>query len=122
MTTFDAAWALRHEADRKRLAETGMYRLEDEADSCGVGMVVAIDGKPFNSAWGTNKTTAEQKAAQPQRRPCQPPDPNGGTSAAGVGGFGVVGAGRWGIHGIEVSHCWTIRRVIAARPRLGALP
>ncbi|PIY72804.1 MAG: glutamate synthase large subunit [Rhodobacterales bacterium CG_4_10_14_0_8_um_filter_70_9] len=46
MTTFDAAWAARHDAARKRLAETGMFREEDEHSSCGVGFVVAVDGKP----------------------------------------------------------------------------
>jgi glutamate synthase (NADPH/NADH) large chain len=46
MTEFDAAWAAAHEAARNRLAETGLYRLEDERDSCGVGLVAAVDGKP----------------------------------------------------------------------------
>ncbi len=46
MTKFDDAWAARHEADRARLAETGLYRLEDERDACGVGFVAAVDGKP----------------------------------------------------------------------------
>ncbi len=46
MTKFDEAWAARHEAARKTLAETGMYREEDEHSSCGVGLVVAVDGQP----------------------------------------------------------------------------
>lgn len=46
MTKYDAEWAARHEAARKRLAAEGMYREEDEHASCGVGLVVAIDGKP----------------------------------------------------------------------------
>ncbi|MXU64675.1 glutamate synthase large subunit [Oceanomicrobium pacificus] len=46
MTKFDRDWALRHEAERAKLAEIGMYRQEDEHSSCGVGFVVAEDGKP----------------------------------------------------------------------------
>ncbi|MBZ0130387.1 MAG: glutamate synthase large subunit [Rhodobacteraceae bacterium] len=45
MTRIDAGWAEAQEAERARLAETGMYRAEDEHSSCGVGLVVAIDGK-----------------------------------------------------------------------------
>ncbi|MEM7269920.1 MAG: glutamate synthase large subunit, partial [Pseudomonadota bacterium] len=46
MTKFDAAWAKAHEAARAELAEKGMYSEADEHASCGVGLVVAIDGKP----------------------------------------------------------------------------
>ena len=46
MTKFDATWAQTHEAERKRLSETGMFREEFEHASCGVGLVVAVDGKP----------------------------------------------------------------------------
>ncbi|MGM0585374.1 MAG: glutamate synthase central domain-containing protein, partial [Pseudomonadota bacterium] len=46
MTEFDATWAERHAAERARLAETGMYRDEFEHASCGVGLVVTLDGKP----------------------------------------------------------------------------
>jgi glutamate synthase (NADPH/NADH) large chain len=46
MTTYDLDWAADHEAARKRLSETGMYREEDEHSSCGVGFVTAVDGKP----------------------------------------------------------------------------
>ena len=46
MTKFDADWAAAHEAERKALAGNGMYREEDEHSSCGVGLVVAIDGAP----------------------------------------------------------------------------
>ena len=49
MTEFDASWGARHEAERKRLAETGMFREEFEHASCGVGLVVAVDGKPRRS-------------------------------------------------------------------------
>ncbi|QDL90791.1 glutamate synthase large subunit [Paroceanicella profunda] len=46
MTRTDAEWAAEYDAKRKRLAETGLYREDDEHASCGVGLVVAIDGKP----------------------------------------------------------------------------
>ncbi len=46
MTKFDAKWAARQEVARKTLAETGMYREDDEHSSCGVGLVVTMDGKP----------------------------------------------------------------------------
>ncbi|MGF1503043.1 MAG: glutamate synthase large subunit [Paracoccaceae bacterium] len=43
MTDFDPA---AHAAEARRLAETGMYLPETEHASCGVGMVVAVDGTP----------------------------------------------------------------------------
>ena len=43
---FDEAWAAQHAAERARLAETGMYGLDEEHDACGVGFVAAIDGAP----------------------------------------------------------------------------
>ncbi|CAN5808937.1 glutamate synthase large subunit [soil metagenome] len=46
MTTYDAGWAARAEAERARLEAEGLYRAEDERDACGVGFVVAIDGQP----------------------------------------------------------------------------
>jgi glutamate synthase (NADPH/NADH) large chain len=46
MTGIDPNWAASHDAARKRLAETGMYRAEDEHSSCGVGLVAAVDGQP----------------------------------------------------------------------------
>ena len=49
MTTYDSAWVLEQEAALKRLAEEGLYRPEDERDACGVGFVVALDGKPTRS-------------------------------------------------------------------------
>ena len=45
MTKFDNEWAKSHDAARRALAETGMYREEDEHASCGVGLVVSIDGE-----------------------------------------------------------------------------
>ncbi|MFO0203742.1 MAG: glutamate synthase large subunit, partial [Alphaproteobacteria bacterium] len=32
--------------ERERLEREGLYRIEDERDACGVGLVVALDGKP----------------------------------------------------------------------------
>jgi glutamate synthase (NADPH) large chain len=46
MTTYDAAWVAAEEAKRKWMAENSLYSEEDEHSSCGVGLVVAIDGKP----------------------------------------------------------------------------
>ncbi len=45
MTTYDETWVAAEEAARKD-AENGLYREEDEHSSCGVGLVVSIDGKP----------------------------------------------------------------------------
>ena len=46
MTTYDAAWAKAEEAKRQWMAENSLYRAEDEHSSCGVGLVVSIDGTP----------------------------------------------------------------------------
>ena len=46
MTQFDTAWAETHEAARRDLEARGMYREADEHSSCGVGLVVAVDGTP----------------------------------------------------------------------------
>ncbi len=46
MTKYDATWADRQEKLRDDLDANGLYRKEDEHSSCGVGLVVAIDGKP----------------------------------------------------------------------------
>ncbi|MFN3314392.1 MAG: glutamate synthase central domain-containing protein, partial [Hyphomonas sp.] len=35
-----------YEANRQRLVEANAYNPEDERDACGVGLVVALDGKP----------------------------------------------------------------------------
>ncbi|QHQ36529.1 glutamate synthase large subunit [Algicella marina] len=44
--TNDMNWAEKMEAARTRLAKDGLYREEQEHSSCGVGLVVAIDGQP----------------------------------------------------------------------------
>ena len=46
MTEFDAKWVAAEEAKRKWMAENGLYRADDEHASCGVGLVVSVDGKP----------------------------------------------------------------------------
>ena len=46
MTKFDDNWMAEEQARRAWLAENGMYREEFEHASCGVGLVVSIDGKP----------------------------------------------------------------------------
>ncbi|SFP89358.1 glutamate synthase large subunit [Tranquillimonas alkanivorans] len=46
MTKFDTDWATREAARRAWMAEHSLYRDEDERASCGVGLVVSIDGKP----------------------------------------------------------------------------
>ncbi|MEM8790706.1 MAG: glutamate synthase large subunit [Pseudomonadota bacterium] len=46
MTCPPTEWIADYEAQRDRLAETGMYLPEEEHSSCGVGLVAAIDGQP----------------------------------------------------------------------------
>ncbi|MDX8352475.1 glutamate synthase large subunit [Cognatiyoonia sp. IB215182] len=46
MTIYDQSWVAAEEAKRQWMAENGLYRDEDEHASCGVGLVVAIDGTP----------------------------------------------------------------------------
>ena len=41
---YDESWVAAEEAKRKWMAENGLYREEDEHASCGVGLVVSIDG------------------------------------------------------------------------------
>ncbi|QDY69957.1 glutamate synthase large subunit [Qingshengfaniella alkalisoli] len=44
MTKFDQNWVASEEAKRAYMAEHGLYREDDEHSSCGVGLVVSIDG------------------------------------------------------------------------------
>jgi glutamate synthase (NADPH/NADH) large chain len=46
MTKYDENWAAAEAAKRKWMTENGMFREEHEHSSCGVGLVVSIDGKP----------------------------------------------------------------------------
>ena len=45
MTNYDEAWVAAEEAKRKWMDENALYKAEDEHSSCGVGLVVALDGK-----------------------------------------------------------------------------
>ncbi len=45
MTKFDADWARAEAAKRQWMAENGLYSETEEHSSCGVGLVVSIDGK-----------------------------------------------------------------------------
>ncbi|ADO43518.1 glutamate synthase large subunit [Ketogulonicigenium vulgare] len=49
MSSYDATWVAAEEAKRKWMSENSLYREEDEHSSCGVGLVVAIDGTPSRS-------------------------------------------------------------------------
>ncbi|KIN65631.1 Glutamate synthase, large subunit [Sulfitobacter noctilucae] len=49
MTKYDDAWVAREEAKRAMMAETGLYSPEEEHSSCGVGLVVNIDGSRSRS-------------------------------------------------------------------------
>ena len=44
MTKYDVEWARNEEAKRKWMSDNGMYAEEEEHSSCGVGLVVSIDG------------------------------------------------------------------------------
>ena len=44
MTIYDETWVAAEEAKRNWMAENGLYAHEEEHSSCGVGLVVAIDG------------------------------------------------------------------------------
>ncbi len=44
MTTYDETWVAAEEAKRQWMAENSLYEAADEHASCGVGLVVAIDG------------------------------------------------------------------------------
>ncbi|MBZ8118326.1 glutamate synthase large subunit [Roseovarius sp. LXJ103] len=46
MTRYDESWAKAEEAKRAWMAESGMYSEAEEHSSCGVGLVVSINGKP----------------------------------------------------------------------------
>ncbi|MEP2641008.1 glutamate synthase large subunit [Roseobacter sp.] len=44
MTKYDEAWVAREEAKRAHMAENGLYSEAEEHASCGVGLVVSVDG------------------------------------------------------------------------------
>ncbi len=45
MTKYDEAWVAAEEAKRKWMDANALYKCEDEKASCGVGLVVALDGQ-----------------------------------------------------------------------------
>ncbi|MBV1926746.1 MAG: glutamate synthase large subunit [Rhodobacteraceae bacterium] len=49
MTKFDQNWKASEEAKRAFMSENSLYRAEDEHSSCGVGLVVSINGKKSRS-------------------------------------------------------------------------
>ncbi|MEX0970282.1 MAG: glutamate synthase large subunit [Paracoccaceae bacterium] len=49
MTDFDANYAENQQAKREWLEQNGLYNQNEERDSCGVGFVVALNGKPARS-------------------------------------------------------------------------
>jgi glutamate synthase (NADPH/NADH) large chain len=46
MTKYDANWVRNEEAKRAYMAENGLYSEAEEHSSCGVGLVVSLDGSP----------------------------------------------------------------------------
>ncbi|WP_417278655.1 glutamate synthase large subunit [Celeribacter sp.] len=44
MTKFDQSWAVQEAAKREWMAENSLFREDDEHSSCGVGLVVSVDG------------------------------------------------------------------------------
>ena len=57
MTKYDDAWVAEEQAKRAWMAENGLYRDEDEHASCGVGLVVSIDGTNSRArSWRTGST------------------------------------------------------------------
>ena len=49
MTKYDDAWVRAEQEKRTFMAENGLYSEEEEHSSCGVGLVVSVDGKPTRS-------------------------------------------------------------------------
>jgi glutamate synthase (NADPH/NADH) large chain len=45
MTKYDENWVAAEEAKRQWMAENGLYSEEEEHSSCGVGLVVSVDGE-----------------------------------------------------------------------------
>ncbi|WP_334191234.1 glutamate synthase large subunit [Pararhodobacter sp.] len=46
MTVYDENWVAAEEAKRQWMDANGLYKTDDEHASCGVGLVVSINGKP----------------------------------------------------------------------------
>ena len=45
MTNYDEAWVAAEEAKRKWMDEHSLFKMDDEKSSCGVGLVVSLDGQ-----------------------------------------------------------------------------
>ncbi|MBD3785406.1 MAG: glutamate synthase large subunit [Sphingomonadales bacterium] len=45
MTKYDEAWVAAEEAKRKWMDEHSLFKMDDEKSSCGVGLVVSLDGQ-----------------------------------------------------------------------------
>ena len=78
MTTYDEAWVARMEAEFARLEAEGLYHPEQEHASCGVGLVVAIDGKPRrqvveNGDQGAEARSGTAARSMPTARPATAP-------------------------------------------------
>ena len=80
MTMHDATWAAAEAARRKWLAENGLYAEEFERSSCGVGLVVSIDGKSsrkvvengidaLKAVWHRGAVDADGKTGDGARHP-----------------------------------------------------
>ena len=46
MTHYFTEWEREQVEARNRMAQTSLYHEESEHSSCGVGLVVSLDGKP----------------------------------------------------------------------------
>ena len=46
MTIYDEHWVAAEEAKRQFMNDNGLFRFEDEKSSCGVGLVVSLNGQP----------------------------------------------------------------------------
>ena len=56
MTELARTWQADQEARRAWMDEHSLYRAADEHSSCGVGLVVSIDGKPSRQVVQTAST------------------------------------------------------------------
>ena len=68
MTKYDDAWVARMEAEFARLEAEGLYHPEQEHASCGVGLVVAIDGKAAAGRHGGDRCLESRLASRRGRR------------------------------------------------------
>ena len=70
MTTYDESWVKAEEAKRAWMHEHSLYKADDEHASCGVGLVVAIDGKPQpRHSFGAAKAGVAAEVADTESQP-----------------------------------------------------